>query len=348
MISSIPDCDVKSILIIKIGALGDVLRTTCILPGLRAKFPQSKISWLTDNSAAPLLENNSLIDKLLFSQDAKKTNLFGALNVDLTISLDDDHNATALASQIATRKLIGAYLGKSGPTYTPDSSPWFNMGLISKLGKKEADHLKKINAKSIPQLLSQILQISTSTPVLTIPKAASDRAINFGQRHNPKKKPVIGLNTGAGPRWQFKSLSIEKTASLADQISQRLNVEIFIFGGPEERSRNTRIIHLANSHVVDTGTGNSIIEFAALLSQCSVLVSSDSLALHIANSLKIPTVVFFGPTSSAEIEVSQKGAKISPAMDCLTCYKRSCSKKPNCMDNLELEKILAAIEDALP
>ena len=347
MIRSIPDGGVRSILIIKIGALGDVLRTTCILPGLKARFSQSTISWLTDVSAAPLLENNSLIDKLLFAQDVNSTNLFEALNVDLTISLDDDHNASTLASQIPTRKLIGAYLGKSGPTYTPDSSAWFDMGLISKLGKKEADRLKKINTKSVPQFLSEILQISTSAPMLTIPQAAWDRAISFSQRHNPKNKPVIGLNTGAGSRWQFKSLSIEKTAGLADEISQRFNVEIFIYGGPEERSRNTKIIHLADSHIVDTGTENSIIEFAALLSQCNVLVSSDSLALHIANSLKIPAVAFFGPTSSAEIDVSHNGAKISPDMDCLTCYKRSCTKKPNCMDNLEFEPIFAAIEYAL-
>jgi len=347
MTTSATDRDIRSILIIKIGALGDVLRTTCILQGLKARFSQSTITWLTDVSAASLLENNALIDKLLFAQDVKDKNLAEALNFDLTISLDDDHNASVLASQISTKKLVGAYLGKSGPTYTPDSSPWFDMGLISKLGEKEADRLKKLNAKSVPQLLSEILQISVSKPMLAIPRAASDRAISFSKRHNPKNKPVVGLNTGAGHRWQFKSLSIERTARLADGISQRFNVEIFIYGGPEERSRNTRIIHLANSDIVDTGTGNSIIDFAALLGQCSVLVSSDSLAIHIANSLKIPTVVFFGPTSSAEIEVPPKGTKISPDMDCLTCYRRSCSKNPTCMDNLEFEHIFEAIEYAL-
>jgi heptosyltransferase II len=63
--------DIKRILIIKLGALGDVLRTTCILPGLKQMHKTSHISWLTDPSAKCLLKSNGLIDELLFCREGE-------------------------------------------------------------------------------------------------------------------------------------------------------------------------------------------------------------------------------------------------------------------------------------
>jgi hypothetical protein len=53
------------ILIIKLEAVGDVLRTTCILHGLKEKYPKSEITWITRKGAAPLFENNKLVDRVL-------------------------------------------------------------------------------------------------------------------------------------------------------------------------------------------------------------------------------------------------------------------------------------------
>ena len=56
----------KKILIIKLGALGDVLRTTCILPALRKKFgPDILVYWMTNRGCVDILGNNPFIDKVL-------------------------------------------------------------------------------------------------------------------------------------------------------------------------------------------------------------------------------------------------------------------------------------------
>jgi len=54
-----------NILILKTGALGDVLRTTSILPGLRAAHPDVEITWVTAPAASELLETNEEVDELL-------------------------------------------------------------------------------------------------------------------------------------------------------------------------------------------------------------------------------------------------------------------------------------------
>ena len=56
-------------LIIKLDSLSDAFRTTCLLPALKQKFPQSMITWFTDKSAAPLLANNKFLDDIWSSPD---------------------------------------------------------------------------------------------------------------------------------------------------------------------------------------------------------------------------------------------------------------------------------------
>lgn len=65
-----PGCDPyspmgKRILIVKLAAIGDVLRTTPLLSGLKRAYPQSHITWIVDKEAFPLLQNITLIDRLL-------------------------------------------------------------------------------------------------------------------------------------------------------------------------------------------------------------------------------------------------------------------------------------------
>ncbi len=55
----------KRILIVKLAAIGDVLRTTPLLTGLKKTYPRSHITWVVDKEAHPLLRNNALIDRLL-------------------------------------------------------------------------------------------------------------------------------------------------------------------------------------------------------------------------------------------------------------------------------------------
>jgi heptosyltransferase-2 len=63
-----------------------------------------------------------------------------------------------------------------------------------------------------------------------------------------------------------------------------------------------------------------------------VVVTGDTLAMHLSLALGRRTVVLFGPTSASEIELYGLGEKVVPDMTCLSCYKTSCDFIPNCMD----------------
>jgi len=305
-----------------------------------------EISWLTDKSAVCLLEDNPLINTVIPMVDRHPYTLKQS-SFDLIINLDDDETACELATTLQAKQLFGAYRKNGETSYTKDSSSWFDMSLISTLGKEEANRHKRVNQVSYPELLFQGLDISPSSPSLHLQATHLESAQTFATNYIEPDLPVIGLNTGAGSRWQFKQLGVRKTSELASRLSENGSREILLYGGPAEKERNAKIINGANCSIIDTQTTNSILEFAALINLADVLVTSDSLALHIASALEVATVVFFGPTSAAEIMLFSHGKKIVADMPCICCYKKVCDFSPSCMDAISIEDIKQSVDGLL-
>lgn len=315
------------ILIIKLGAIGDVIRTTSILQGLKVKFKNCKIGWVTKKESFDVLKNNVLIENI-FLIDKSLINKLQNKEYDMVISLDDEHEACELASKINSKEIIGAFLKNNRRVYTKGSALWFDMGLISRFGKEKADELKAKNKITYQSIMYKILGLKykKQEPILCLNKKELGFGKRFAEKHSISKKDiVIGINTGAGGRWEDKKLSMEKTAELIDKLNNQIkNVKIVLFGGPEEKERNEKMKKIIKTKIIDAGCDNSLMEFASLVNLCKVLVTSDSLALHIGIALKKKIVAFFYATSAAEIELYNRGIKI------IGKGKDYCSYKPKC------------------
>ena len=95
----------------------------------------------------------------------------------------------------------------------------------------------------------------------------------------------------------------------------------------------------------DAGNDNSYARFAAFVELCSVLVTGDTFALHVACARDVPVVALFGPTSSAEVELYGTGDKIvPPGLECLCCYLPVCDVKPHCQALIEPDRVVAAVQ----
>ena len=320
-----------NILVLKFGAIGDVIRTTSILPGLKSKYKNCKIGWVTKKDSFGVLKNNSLIERVFLIDDNTKNKLINK-KYDLVISLDDDYRACELASKVGSGKLVGAYLKNKKTAYTTDSALWFDMGLISKFGKQKADELKAKNKQTYQEIMYGILGLryKKQEPILNLTKKELNFGKKFAKKNGIKKNDlVVGINTGAGGRWEDKKLSIEETAELIAKLNKNIkNAKLILFGGPEEKERNKKIRQLSNENIIDAGCGNSLMEFASLVDLCKILITSDSLALHIGTALKKKIVCFFYPTSASEIELYSRGIKIIGKGNDYCSYKPKCDYPP--------------------
>lgn len=336
------------ILILKTAALGDVLRTTSILPGLHERYPEARITWVTAPAAVDLVRTHPLVRSVVAldtSSDASVAEAASALSAvcwERVISLDDEAPVARIASAVASKRLSGAYVGNDGAlAYTPDTASWFDMGLLSVHGKAAADLMKIQNRRSHPQIYADMLGIRMGKPALHL----SGDLMKYGAlaERFREHRPLVGLNTGAGGRWTSKQLDVGRTVALAEKIhiAREGRVSFLVLGGPPELDRNSTILAgLSRSGLdaLDGGTENDLLDFAALIGQCDVLVASDSLALHLAIALSVRVVAFFAPTSAAEIELYGRGEKV------VSTSPDACSYRPDA-DNSSLtpERIAAVV-----
>lgn len=330
------------IIIIKLAAAGDVLRTTSILPGLKEKYKASYITWVTRKDAKELLRSNHLVDEVLVADDFDTLARLTVQKFDMMINLDNAQDSAAIAGIIKAKKRIGYGLDENGAVrpFNEKAAHWLEMAMF--------DDVKKANRSTYQDIMLKISGLNPKNSkdiILNLNEEELRFSKNFAKKNGIKKSDIlVGVNTGGGTRWLLKRWTKEGYISIINMLNKKAGIRIMLFGGPHEKKLNGVILSRIKGKIIDGGCDNSLREFAALVNLCDVLVTGDSLGLHIGVALKKYVIALFGPTSSAEVELYGRGRKISPDMDCLCCYKPVCDKKPNCMEKIKVEEVLNAIK----
>ncbi len=342
------DCNYYSpvknkILIIKLDAVGDVLRTTSILSALKEANPVSHISWLTRESAKDLFINNPLVDEVVVFEDPETISRLSVENFELLIHPDASPVSSAIAAIIKAKTKKGYILNELGKVVpvNEDAVEWLEMGAF--------DEFKRRNTKTYQQILHEIsgLQYKKGEIILNLTEEEKKFRDDFKKENNlDKYEFIIGLNTGASKRWKMKQWRYDGFKELISKLSDNKNIGILLYGGSYEKERN-QSLKKNYPHLIDTGSENSLREFFSLMDLCNVLVTGDTLALHAATALKKKIICLFGPTSSAEIEDYGRITKIIPDLDCLVCYKTEPESDPTCMDLITSGMVYRAVSKAI-
>lgn len=335
----------ERVLIVKLDAAGDVLRSTSILPAFKKSIPGLSIWWVTEKSSKPLLERNPHIDVLL-SVDPELPGLLGTASFTQAFNFDMGRKAAAILGMANSPVKRGFGLSKEGVVVPLDplSEEWFEMGIF--------DTAKKANQKTYQDHLFRMagFQFKGEEPQLELSAKERDWALQgFAKKNRLSKfKAVVGFNIGSGGRWPMKRWRLDGFEWLARQLKKKHpKVGILLYGGPEERELMPTLAKKLKGLCLATGTENSLRQFASLVGLCDVMVTGDTLALHVAVALGKRVVAYFGPTSDAEIHLFGRGEKILPILPCQDYYKGECSQKVSCMDNLKEKDMLLAVERQL-
>lgn len=330
----------ERVLIIKLDAIGDVLRTTALLPALEQVHPKAALVWITRGEACPLLERNPYLSEIIvYGEDALLQLRVRAF--DRVINLDAGKISAALASAANAPRKDGYVLDARGYVQPTNSAArmWLEMGVF--------DDLKRRGTRTYQDMMADIVGVSGYPHRYVLQLTDKERAL--GREHLEKlgvnfSHPIVGLNTGAGRRWELKQWREEGYLELIERIARKRPVQFVLLGGPEERERHKRLTSRSSVPLVDAGCDNHVRHFATLVGACDLVITGDTLAMHLALALKRRTIVLFGPTSAAEIEMYGLGEKVVPVMNCLTCYKPTCDFVPNCMDLITTDIVEAAVE----
>lgn len=334
----------QNVLVIKYGALGDVVRTSYFAKAIKAARPQTNLHWITHPACVPLISHNPHIDVI-----HTDTTAITDMDFDVVYSLDDELEALKLASSLQTRQIVGAHLDHQGkPVYTDSVAAWFDMGLNSRFPKARADELKRLNALTHATIFASIFETQRPSPDFHGAPQSEEAAMAQCQELRLGYDLLVGINAFAGARWPSKSMPVDQYHDLVRQlIGGQLagrRVKVLLLGAKDDAQHNRALYEQLGrpADITPLDTSQDVLDLAGIIKGLDVLITSDSLALHLAIGQHVPVVTFFASTSAAEIE---NGPTIAKVVSTAPDY---CSYMPHA-DNSTItsDRILAAMRDVL-
>ena len=318
----------KKILIINLDALGDVLKTTSLLPALKRKYSDSHITWITDIPAEPLLANNPHINKVC---TFKLDDILPLLcqSFDVLYNGDKTRRSCALANMARAKKKFGFGLDDNGVIVpmNDEAQELYAVGLN--------DELKFFkNKRSNQELLGRAwdLDYKRDEYVLNLDDEEKEFIANFRKENGLKKNDfVIGVNTGSSKNYPYKRIAIDLQINLIKKLKKLIpQAKIALLGGKEDIGRNEKIKKALKGKVINTPCDMGLRKGILFIAACDMMITGDTVALHIAIALKKPVVVWFSITCENEIDLYGRGLKVISRVECRPCWKSYCDKEIKC------------------
>ena len=323
----------KRILVIKLGAIGDVIRTTPLAAAFRRKHPGCRITWIT---LSPDVLPRDLVDEV---RRPDATGLFTVLGgkYDIAINLDKDPEACLLLAGVKAAKKFG-FTWKDGhiAPATPAAGHKIVTGLF--------DSLSQANTKSYLEEIFEVCGMSFAGEEYQIRRdpTAEERWRREVAAHSAGK-PVVGLNTGCGKRWTTRLWPADSWIALVGRLREAGSFPL-LMGGPDEDAQNLE-------YAKRTGAwypGHFPLgEFIALSAATDVIVTQVSMMMHIATALRKPLVLMNNIFNPQEFELYGRGVIVQPSTGCDCYYGETCTRARHCMLDLGVDHVVDEIAGLL-
>jgi heptosyltransferase-2 len=290
----------------RIVSLGDVLRTTPILHN----YKNDHVTWITSEEAKPLLTNNPYISRLM-TLDLINSLQLESEEFDKIINLEKVPGICALSDKIRARKVR---YGFTFDTQTGEAEALDKAYEVLAVSFKP--EYKKKNQRTFQDLLFEMLG-----------EKFNGEECLLGYNPKTKEKYDVGLNTQVGKKWPSKAWENTSWDSL-------------------EKILLKKGLKVTRQDKQDESVLNNLYSYINWINSSKIIVSNDSLGLHLGLAMKKYTLGLFGPTSGKEIYFYDRGKAILPEkkLDCLPCFEPKCSKyEQSCMSHIYPEQVAKEI-----
>ncbi len=343
------DREVRKILVMEYWNLGDIVMLSPFLRSLRVQYPNARITLLTSPKAAPLLENQALVDEVIVVRVPwaehysclRKYNPFSTLWVkllqtlkflhaqqfDLAFTARADIRENFIIWLVDVGRRVGYAFGGGGFFLTDSVRPDLERPHFSNRWLRLLEHVGKLAIVRQPSLRVTQEEEKSAEQYL------AERGIQDGD-------VLIGIHPGA--RSATRQWGEENFLAVAQQLQARFPVKTLWFHEPNQTSvvsDGNRLLPLSLP----------LRQFMAVLSRCQLLVCNDSGPMHIATALGIPVVAVFGPTEPAWFGPlgQQYHVVIRPGFWCRPCFDYCVFDQPYCLRTIDVASVFEAASDVL-
>ncbi len=315
----------EKILIIRAGAIGDVVHTTNLFRSIKQLNPEIKIHYLTSELIKPLLIEDPDIEKVytinpkfkLFSSYTKElANTLKTENYDLVINLQPSFKIKGLIFLAGIKR---QYIYKKSFKMHAVTNFW-HTGLKAFPQMKEPNELK-----------------------LFLPK---ENIQNAKELTKDLKRPLVVINAGGVlSKRQGRTYPIEKWVELGNKIQEKSDGTIILNGAKEDKEILSPLNEIKNS--VNYIGELSLIDSCAVIGEADLMISGDSGPLHIATALGVKSIGLYGSMPANRTGCFSSGINIVSKKPCVPCNRRKCKflKKTKkiytpCMEEISVDEIM--------
>lgn len=353
------DLPVKAdkILITKYLGMGSILLATPMIRGLRERFPDSKISFLTFDGNAGFARQIGLIDEVI----SIRTSSLPLFTKDLLTALfkirRERYDVVFDLEFFARFSTIVSYLSGAGMRvgyYLPKL--WRGDLLTHQVHFNPYKHVTEVFSAQLKPLGIDVADFSLVPPAVKEDKAGRV-ALLLKEKGVREGEVVVSVNVNASDLSTERRWPKENFVELIKYIVEsKKNLKIALVGSKGEagyvKSVYEALPEESRDRVIDISGNLDIDEFVALLKQSALFITNDSGPLHIAAALGISTVSFFGPESPSlygPVGINNKvfyaGIYCSPCLNVYNAKTAMCKGDNRCMKEIkasEVIKILAS------
>ncbi len=349
--------DGKSLLLIRLSSLGDLILVLPTFWALRKAHPGARISWLVRKDLVPVIEGTPGLDEIipvdLISITDKYASMkevirgvslwlkavcwvrrhYGGRPFDVVLDLQGLFKSAFFAFLLGKER-YGFGNGKE----------WSSLFLNRAIFRRDRSRHAVDNYLQFARYLGA--KPAKPEFPLFIPDEARERMRRFLSENGFDPRDFI-VFLAPTARWETKFWSQEGFARVADALCERYGAKVILSGLPEERGYLEGIRERMHHRALVSAGKTGIKDFFALLEVCDLYVGVDSGSMHVARALGIPTVAVFGPSNPSWIgPYGQKRGVVRVDISCSPCNRKRCSDK-SCMKGITPEMVLEEVEEVL-
>ena len=326
-----------NILIVRLGALGDVVHAVPAAAALRQAFPDAGIDWLVERKHRGIVDLVTVVDRVIPLESPTMAGWTAVLRAlrgtayDIAIDLQGLMKSAVLARASGAARVVGFSIWH---LREKTARPFY-----SDAHDAEGGHVIRKNLRLLRAL--GVEDEAIRFPLADVPSRALDEL----RRRIPEDGRFALINAGAA--WPNKRWPPDRFGELASFLRDACGlIPVVLWGPGEEGLADSVIARSSNAATAAPATG--VADMVALARASALVVSGDTGPLHIATAVGTPTVSLFGPTDPERNgPFAPDDVVVSRYEACGCHYDRRCHESPWCLDEVTVAEVCAAVQRRL-
>lgn len=323
-------------MLIKMGALGDIIQALPVAAALRQRFPQAELCWLARKRWSDILLASPCLDQVIASSNEGVAELGAQLRAkrfEVVLDMQGSPRTGMLTWLSRARWRIGYRFSLD------DIGAWpSNVRLIDRRPNVHAVHRYLAFARALG---------AGDGPVkfpLQIEETYRQAARRLLSAAGWKGEPLAAIHAGAGRA--SKVWPAERFGLVAARLAGDGFLSLLV-GAKGDLPLAERVIESAGVRMLNLVNRTSLRELAALFLQCRLAIGNDSGPIHLAAALGLPVAAIFGSSNPAHSTPYGDGNRCLQAnLPCRPCQDWKC-RQPVCLEAIRPEEVVGAVRELL-